>query len=238
MADCALVGVLAGVNTLYIITPGSEKRAELVISTAQYARQAGVKHIAVVSVPTADLPDTIIGRQLSKIEKGVSMLGVPYIFIRVTMFMENLHWFFKDTIVEKQTVCNPVDPDKPFAAIAIEDIGKASAAILVDPDTYSNKTLTLVGECHTYNDFIMELSAVLGKKIKYIKVSYETAAKGMIDARIPEDCQTEVTELMKLVDASSPVVTESHQGLYLQITGEEPTSLKKWITKHAEYFFK
>ena len=55
-----LTRTLKGVHTLYIVTPGVENRAQLTIATAQAAKDAGVKHLLVVSVPTADLKDKTI----------------------------------------------------------------------------------------------------------------------------------------------------------------------------------
>ena len=54
-----LVGVFKGVDALFIVAPGVENRAELIIGTAEAAKAAGVKFLLVLSVPTADLTDTI-----------------------------------------------------------------------------------------------------------------------------------------------------------------------------------
>ncbi len=80
MGDSNLVGVFAGVNTLYIVTPATGNRIELVTKTTESAKEAGVKHIAVVSLPIAGTTDTLFGRQYSEIEEKVSKLGVPYTF--------------------------------------------------------------------------------------------------------------------------------------------------------------
>lgn len=235
MGDSNLVSVLAGVSTLYIVTPATQNRAELAVSTAEYAKQAGVKHIAVVSVPTADLPNTIFGGQLAEVEEKVSKLGVPYTIVRLPMFVDN-YLSMRGSIVGQGMVYNPTDPDKPVAAVVVEDIGKASAAILVNPERHANETITIVGFCHTFNDFIRELSEALGKEIKYVRVPYEAAKKGMMAAGMQEFQVEGMVELFKLIDASSPTVTESHSGVYKDLTGEEPMSLKQWVAKHAGQF--
>ena len=79
MGDEKLEQVLSGVDTLYIVTPGAENRAALTVSSAELAKKAGVKHIAVVSIPTANLTDTV---------------GVPYTFISLPLFIDNF-WGFK-----------------------------------------------------------------------------------------------------------------------------------------------
>ena len=103
MGDGNLVLILSGVDILFINTPWAENRAQLTTSTAELAKKAGVKHIAVVSVNVSSLTDMIIGRQFHEIEEKISNLGVFYTFIRLPFFFENLRGF-KDTIVKEGTI--------------------------------------------------------------------------------------------------------------------------------------
>ena len=235
MGESNLVGVLTGVTTLYIVTPGSENRAQLTSKTAEYAKQAGVKHIAVVSVPTAGLTDTVFGRQCSEIENNVSKFGIPYTIIRLPIFMEN-YFQFKNSILGQGIIFSPVDPDKVFQPVSVEDIGKASAAILVNSDKYVNKIITIVSDSQTYGGFTRALSEVLGKEIKYVRVPYEAAKKGFTDLGVPEWQADGILEILKLIDSASPLVTKNDIGLYKTITGEEPTDLKKWLAKNSAAF--
>jgi len=50
MGDESLVETFKGVDTLYIVTPTVGNRASITNSTADSAKQAGVKHIGVVSL--------------------------------------------------------------------------------------------------------------------------------------------------------------------------------------------
>ena len=75
-----LVGTFAGVNTLYINTPGVENRAELAVATAEAAKEAGVKHVVVVSVPSADLPDTVYIRQAIQTNRGKDFITGCFIY--------------------------------------------------------------------------------------------------------------------------------------------------------------
>ena len=100
MGDSNLVGVFTGVDTLYIVTPSTENRAELATSTAKSAKQAGVKHIAVVSVSSADATNTLMGRQFQEIETTIAGLGVPHTFIRLPLFMDT-YLQYKSSIVDQ-----------------------------------------------------------------------------------------------------------------------------------------
>lgn len=56
-----LKSTLKEVSALYIVTPSTENRIQLVTVTAETAKEAGVKFILVVSGIMAALTDTIIG---------------------------------------------------------------------------------------------------------------------------------------------------------------------------------
>ena len=93
-----LTGILKGVDALHIVPPSTENRAQLAIVTAEAAKTAGVKHVGVVSVTTARLPNTIFGGQFAEIESTIGQLGVPYTFVRLPFFAENF-WGSKATIL-------------------------------------------------------------------------------------------------------------------------------------------
>ena len=234
MGDGKLVKVFSGVDILFIITPGTENRAQLTVSTAELAKKAGVKHIAVVSVLTADFTDTIFGRQLAEVEDKISKLDVHYTFIRLPLFTEN-YWGFKDTIVNQGTIYCPADPDKPYTPVAVEDAGKAAAAILANPSAYANKTINVVSDRQTFNKVAQGFSAALGKEVKYVRVPYEAAKKSFLGMGYPEWQVDGILELYKLIDSSNPVMSIDNSTLP-QITGDEPTHLEKWLAKYAGGF--
>lgn len=234
MGDDALVDVLKGVNVLFIVTPGTEKRAPLTIATAESAKKAGVKHIVLVSVPMAEVPNTILGSQLAEVEKKVSSLGVPFTFIRLPPFFSN-YWVFKGTIPSQSSIQFPVDPQKKYSPVVVEDAGKAAAAILVDPSKYRNATVTVVSDIHSYGDVAAEFSKALGKEVTYTRISYEDLKKMFLGMGLPEWQAKGAVELYSLIDESHPVML-GDPAIYKEITGEDPTNLKTWVGKYAAAF--
>ena len=231
-----LVGIFRGVDALYIVTPGTENRAELAISTAEAAKEAGVKFILVVSVPTAELTDTVFGKQFSEVEDKISKLGVPYTILRLPFFVEN-YFGFKDPIVNQSSIYTPVDPTKAFISVVVADAGKAGAAILVNYKSHTNKTYNIVSDRHTYNDVAAEFSKALGKEIKYIRVPYEAAKQSFLGMGFQEWQTNGLLDLYKLVDSGSPLLTsQADLTQFERITGEKPTNLKTWISQVAGAF--
>ena len=194
-----LKSTLKEVSILYIVTPSVENRVQLVTATAEVAKEAGVKFVLVVSGVMANLTDTIIGAQFSEIEDEVGKLGVPYTFLRLPFFVENL-WGFKDSITGQGAIYCPVDPDKPYEAVVVEDAGKAGAAILADPSKHTGRTYSIISDCYTYNDIAQGFSEVLGKEIKYNRVPYETTKQAFFGMGVQEWQVDGLLQAFKLID--------------------------------------
>jgi len=231
-----LVKTFAGVSVLYIVTPGAENRAELVIKTAEAAKEAGVKHLLVLSgVLTLEITSTIFGKQFNEIETAISKLGVPYTFIRLPMFVEN-YFRFKETIQKMSTIVVPVDPTKPYTPVTVTDVGRAAAAILSDPSKHVKKGYSIVSNRHTHGDVAEIFSEVLGKEVTITTTKYEEAKQFLMNAGMPE-WQTEgVLEVYKLINSGSTAVNQENLSNFKDITGEEPTSLKDWVNGAAPAF--
>uniref|UniRef100_A0A1X7U149 NmrA-like family domain-containing protein 1 n=1 Tax=Amphimedon queenslandica TaxID=400682 RepID=A0A1X7U149_AMPQE len=227
---------LKGVDVLYIVTPGAEDRAPLTIRTAEAAKEAGVKFILVVSAPTVILPDTVFGKQLSEIEDKVSKLGIPYSFLRLPIFIDNI-WGSKDTIVSQSAFYAPQSPDKPAIYIAVEDAAKAGAAILTDYSKHNGKGYTIQSDRYTNAEFAAAFTEALGKEVKFIQVPPEAAKQAMVGKGWPEWQVDGFFELLKVIEEGAPVLTAGDDGQALKsLTGEEPTSMKAWVTKNAPGF--
>ena len=235
MGNDKLKETLKGVDALYIVTPGAENRAPLTLATAQAAKVAGVKFLLVVSVATAELKNTIFGRQLSEIEEGVSKLGIPYCFLRLPLFVDN-NWGFKDTIQGQSTIYCPVDPEKPFTAVVVEGAGRASATILANYSKHTNTTYTLISDRYTYTELSKAFSNALGREISYVLVPNKSAKEAFMGAGYPEWQVDGIIELFDLINSGSSETNFSDLSDYKKITGEDPTSITQWIEKYGGAF--
>ena len=225
-----LVGIFKSVDALYIVTPATENRAELVIKTAEAAKLAGVKFLLVLSVTTADLTDSILGRKFKEIELAVAKLDVPHAFLRRSLFMET-YWSFRDSIRSQSCICSPVDPSKPFTPVVVEDAGKAGAAILVDWQKHVNKTYTIVSDRHSFDDVVKAFSDTIGKEVKYVRMSYDAAKQSQLQAGLPEWQVDGILEWFKLIDSDSPATNQASLADFERLTGEKPTNLSAWLAK-------
>ncbi|KAJ7394030.1 hypothetical protein OS493_003703 [Desmophyllum pertusum] len=230
----ALRDLLTGVTSLFIVTPTDG--VKLAIGAAEVAKSSGVKHILTVSVTTVDLADTIYGKQFSELESSVRHLEMPYTFIRLPPFLEN-YWGFKRPIQQKSSFSTPGDPTKPFSAVVVADAGKAAAAIMAEPVKHYGKTYKLISNCHTLNELASTFSEVLGKEIKYKRISYEESRSHLINVvGFCEEDADGIIELYKLTDEECPLVNDTDMSHFTKITGEKPTTLKEWVISVAPTF--
>lgn len=226
--------MLTGVTCLFIVTPTNGYK--LAIGAAEVAQSSGVKHILTISVPTVELTDTIYGRQYGELESSVKLLQIPFTFIRLPPFVDN-YWAYKRPIQQNSSFSTPGDPTKPFSAVVVEDVGKAAAAIMAEPKKHYGKTYNLISNCHTLNELADTFSEVLGKEVKYVRISYDECRRRLIDvAGFCEEDADGIIEIYRLTDEECPLMNDKDMSHFTKITGEEPTSLKEWVTGVASAF--
>lgn len=130
----------------------------------QICREAAVKHIIFLSVQGADTASFI---PHAKIEKLILQSGIPYTFIRPSYFMQNLSTTLRKDIVEKDELFLPAG-SAPFLWVDVDDIGKAIAKILQEPDKHHNRIYHITGlELLHFGDVAALLTFVLGRTIRY-----------------------------------------------------------------------
>ena len=181
----------------------------------------------------AEHPDTIFSKQYNPVETEMSTLGVPYTIVRLPSFVENLY-SFKDIIFSESAVTYFLNPATKFAQIVVEDAGKASAAILVNPSKYANRTLKLTSTINSYSNIVKELSRALGKEIKYIQLPMDTAVAALEQLGWPTWQAKGVIELAKILNTTES--TRGYVSVYESITGEKPTDFQTWVDNHASAF--
>lgn len=230
----ALRDLLTGVTSLFIVTPTNGFK--LAIGAAQVAKSSRVKHILTVSVLTVDLTGTIYGKQYGKLESSVKQLQIPYTFIRLPPFVDN-YWAYKLPIRQNSSFSTPGDPTKPFSAVVVEDAGKAAAALMAEPEKHYGKTYKLISNCHTLNELAASFSQVLGKEVKYQRISYEDCRYRLVHVvGFSEEDADGILEIYRLTDEECPLVNDPDMSHFTQITGEKPTSLIEWVNGVASAF--
>jgi uncharacterized protein YbjT (DUF2867 family) len=149
----ALRAALAGVGGLFAMTTfagrdgtdGEVRRGGLI---ADAARDAGVPHVVYGSVGGAERHTGIPHFESKRrVEEHLTALGLRTTFVRPTFFMENFASFFAPQTEDGVVVLRaPLAPSVPLQMVAVDDIGAAAAAALLDPARVPGGAIEIAGD--------------------------------------------------------------------------------------------
>jgi uncharacterized protein YbjT (DUF2867 family) len=163
---------LAGVESLFFMTSptgpdGFEGEATRGIAVADAAAAAGVTHVVYSSVGGAERHSGIPHFESKRlVEEHLSGL-IPSRFVRPTFFMENLRGQLAAATEGELVLRLPVSPATPLQMIAVRDIGRAAAALLLDPNTIDGEGVEIAGDELTMTDVAATVSRVFGRPARF-----------------------------------------------------------------------
>jgi uncharacterized protein YbjT (DUF2867 family) len=193
-----------------------------------------VKHLVVLSVATAELSDTVFGKQFGPIEAATKEAGIPYTLVRLPVFIDN-NWGQQATIKSQGKLYGPANPDAVFTPVAVSDIGDAFASILANPGPHAGKTYTLTSSPVSHAQIAAAFGKVTGKQVDYVQVPYDAAKQSFVGAGWPEWQADGLLELFKLFDAGS-AATNNPTGDVKALTGKDPISTEQWVAQVGAAF--
>lgn len=224
---------LAGVEKVFLLTPPFPNMAEIVTNLVEVAKLTGVKYIVKQSgLGTGSEPKTMLLGWHREGEKAIEASGIPFTFLRPNSFMQNYANSSGRTIKTQSTFYKPM-ADAKVSLVDVRDIAAVAVAALTQSG-HEGKAYDITGAEALSNEEIAEiLSHVLGRKIKYVDVSEETASQGMKSAGMPEvlvDAFMELNRIQKAGHAAavSPVVE--------QVTGKKPIAFAQFAQDYIEAF--
>ena len=139
---------------------------------ADAAKAAGVEHFVYSSVGSAHR-QTGIPHFESKweIEEHVRQIGLPYTIFRPVFFMQNWEWMREHIL--GGTLAQPLDPDKPFQHVAVEDVGAFAAMAFEHPDGWIGREVDLGGDEQIMPEIAGTFSRVIGREVSYYQVPWD-----------------------------------------------------------------
>jgi uncharacterized protein YbjT (DUF2867 family) len=141
-------------------------------TVADAAKAAGVEHLVYSSVGSAHR-QTGIPHFESKweIEEHVRRIGLPYTILRPVFFMQNWEWTHE--MILGGTLAQPLDPDKPFQQVAVEDIGAFAAMSFENPDRWIGREVDLAGDEQSMIEIAATFGRVMGREVNYYQVPWD-----------------------------------------------------------------
>jgi uncharacterized protein YbjT (DUF2867 family) len=178
-----IAAALAGADKVFLLTPFSDKQAELGKRLVDAAAKAGVKHVVKLSaIGCEHEPGIQLGRWHRAVEKHLEASGLAWTFLRPNNFFENFVGYYppgKDGNIYLPwgTAACSFMAGADIAAVAAKALTTAG---------HEGKAYALTGpEAITIAQAASAIGEVSGRKVAYVDVPEAAAKKAMLDLGMP-----------------------------------------------------
>ena len=141
-------------------------------TVADAAKGAGVGHFVYSSVGSAHRRTGIAHFDSKReVEEHLRGLGLPRTVLRPVFFMQN--WEMMREPILGGTLPQPLDPEKPFQQVAVEDIGAFAAMAFEHPDEWIGREVEIAGDERTMPEIAEAFGRVVGREVGYYQVPWD-----------------------------------------------------------------
>lgn len=224
-----LLAAMQGVEQVYLMSSGVG--AEHVEMAVNAAKQAGVRHIVLLSSLGANDTTFLIGKWHHDREAAVRESGLAWTFLRPGYFMSNaLMW--AETIKTQGAVYVPGSGGWS-APIDPQDIATVAALALTQPG-HEDHIYDLTGEeILTTAEQLDILSRALGKPLQFVNVPPDAAREQMLQSGMPAIYVDAIMELFtRMREGGGALKTDTFE----RLTGHKPRTFEAWCRNHVAAF--
>ncbi len=230
----SLIAAMQGVNKVFFAIPLSPNMVELSRNIILAAVESGVTHLVKISGAGAELEAITMAKWHRTIEREMEQSGIHYTFLRPNSFMQNMINYSSHTIQDHGAFYAPMGEGK-VSLIDAGDIAHVAFHVLTEAG-HENRAYYLSGpEALSPEETATILSSVTNKKITYVDVPAEAAQKSMIDSGMTLEMANVMLELYSINKLG---YTAEISNSVEEITGQKPTSFKKFAEKNKETFLR
>jgi uncharacterized protein YbjT (DUF2867 family) len=223
----AMAGI-AGVFSVQTSSPAGEITDEQEVwqgkAIADSALRQGVRHLVYSSGGAAGKGPTGMGHfdSKSEIETYVRSLPIMSTITRPASFMEMM--LLPGLGLPQGEFTFFMRPERSMQMIAVDDLGRINADILVAADRFDGKTIELAGASVTGRDLERAFTAAAGRVITYTRFSDDLLAQNPFLNRL-----TELLEIGLLVGAADIPALAREFGPLM--------SIEEWLGGHGKPLF-
>src|SRR5258708_4562182 len=146
---------------------------------ADAAHQTGVQHFVYSSVGGAERNSGVPHFESKwQVEQHMRAIGLPHTILRPTTFMTNLYEMPSPIRFLALSMMRGSNADKPLQMIAVQDIGKWVAQVILHPETYLSQAVEIAGDEVTFAQMIQAYQKVYGRRPKSIRLPTSLFAQG------------------------------------------------------------
>jgi uncharacterized protein YbjT (DUF2867 family) len=232
--------VIAGCDTMYFGMSVSDAYLAATVNTAAVAKHHGVKafiNMSQMTVSQMSITETTPSPQHKLhwlAEQALNWSGLPVVHVRPTVFLEGFFLTLTpDSVRESSQIRLPFGEGKT-APVAAEDVGRAVAALLANPQPHIGKIYNLTGpQSENMQFFAREYSKALGRTITFQDIPVEPWRDELLKRGWPVHL---VSHLAAMADLHRAGRFDRMSDDVRILTGQRPLSVQEFVRKNAAAF--
>jgi uncharacterized protein YbjT (DUF2867 family) len=226
-----MADAMRGAERLYLVTPVSDRTAELTEAMIAAAQMAGIRHVVKLSGLDVDKePGFTMGRWHLAAEKTIKASGLGWTFLRANAFMQNFLGS-AGTIREQGVYFSPFR-STPVSFVDARDIGEVAATVLTSD--HERRTYNLTGPRGVANDEVAALlGEAAGKPVTCVPVTVDQLRQALAAHGMPEVLASATAELLgQMATGTASNVSRDIEALL----GRTPRDFVQWTKDNAGAF--
>lgn len=227
-----MAAAMRGADGLYLVTPVSERTAELTQTMVEAAKAAGVGHIVKLSGLDIDKePRFTLGNWHLAAEKAIEASGIAWTFLRPNSFMQN--FLGNAGSIKAQGVYYSPFGSTPVAFVDAQDIGEVAARVL-SSEGHEGQTYNLTGPRAVANDVVAKLlGEAAGKAVACVDVTLDQVREALAGHGMSETVASATAELLgQVATGTAAYVSPDIQ----RLLGRAPRDFAQWAQDNAHAF--
>ena len=231
---------IAGCDTMYFGMSVSDAYLAATVNAAAVAKHHGVKafiNMSQMTVSQMSITETTPSPQQKLhwlAEQALNWSGLPVVHVRPTVLMEGFFLILtSDSVRESNQIRLPFGDGKT-SPIAVEDVARALAELLVNPQSHIGKIYHLTGpQSENMNFYAQEYSKALGRTVTFQDISVEQWRDALLEMHLPVHLVSHLTTMADLHRSGRyDRMTEDVS----RLTGQGPLSMREFVRRNATTF--
>jgi len=225
----SLVSAMQDISTLFMLLPSHPDMVKWGENIIDAAKECGVSHVVRSSGSLADKGSPIMVEELlGTTDAYVRNSGLDFTITAPSFFMQNFINYFSEDY-KNGAIYQPAG-NETIGWVDVRDIAAVNALVLLNPDKYKGRSLTITGsEGLSYSGAVEQMNQVLGKQAQYIAVPDEAAIDAMKGLGFPEFVINMMMSLNHSIrQGHAKEVTDTTQ----QVLGRPPIAFKHFVEDH------
>jgi uncharacterized protein YbjT (DUF2867 family) len=231
---------IAGCETMYLGMSVSDAYLAATINAAAVAKHHGVKafiNISQMTLSQMSITETTASPQHKLhwlAEQSLNWSGLPVVHVRPTVFLEGLFLIMTSDSVRKSNQIRLPFGEGNTSPIAAEDVARAVAALLVNPQPHIGKIYHLTGpQSENMHFYAQEYSKALGRTITFQDIPVEPWQEGLLKSGQPVHL---VNHLATMADLHRAGRYDRMSDDVFTLTGQAPLSVQEFVRRNAARF--